>query len=988
MPLVGRRDALDAMRGALAASGRDGFRFLTLAGDPGAGKTRLLGELAAMAAGLGRATMWGRAAEFEQMMPFSPLVDALDDHLEARHSEVAEALGTDESRLLSTVFPALAQRHHTEHATGRAPDPGTEHGIRPWPDHGADHGPGHMPVSGGPGRAGEPAVPGQERGLARYRLYRAVRRVLDTLSGPGGLVLILDDVHWADESSLEFLDHLTRHPPAGPVLLAVAFRPAQAPPRLAALPLAAGARAHEIAVGPLSPLEAEELLGARVGKGRGRALYEASGGNPFYLEALARMEEGGLGVPGTLPPTVLAALQVELGELSPGALLVAQGAAVAADEFDPAIAAVAAEVETPDALDALDELARRDIVRAHGGRFRFRHPLVRRAVYESAAAGWRVAAHARIAARLTALGAPAVSRAGHLERSGSFGDPGAVEVLVEAARAVAAHAPATSAHWLQAAVRLMPDDPEGRDSRMELLLELSRAQGVSGRLAEGRDTARELLRMLPLDDYARRGRAARLCALMERQLDRPHEARALLLDELGRMPNPRAAAAVPLRMRLVAESLMRVDFDAAQAVLDLMPDAAEDWEPGLAVAVAALRPMPAYAAGRSAEAVRYAEAAGRLMAAAPDDHLAEWLDAVSWLCWAEMNMGRHDEALRHFDRAAAVAAATGQSYILTNLLAGKARTLVMTGRLAEALATAEESEEEARLLDSGQQLVFALTQRCLAASWSGDDDAAILAGEEAVRRGVGGGEVWGAMARHARGQALINSGRLEEGAEAVLEACDGFASPRLDRGTLLLSCETLAQAAADLGRPDRAARWADRAAALHDPGLPAYGGLVSLARAHALRARKPSRAAEAAGEAAALLAAAGRRLDAGRALLAAGLAHLDAGERARARTDLKDAAAAFDACGARGLKARTDRELRRLGVRVAGAPAGKGDTPFGLSPRELEVALLVAEGLTNQQVAQRLFLSVRTVETHLSRIFAKLDVSSRVGVATALSRAT
>ncbi|WP_131742345.1 response regulator transcription factor, partial [Actinomadura roseirufa] len=90
------------------------------------------------------------------------------------------------------------------------------------------------------------------------------------------------------------------------------------------------------------------------------------------------------------------------------------------------------------------------------------------------------------------------------------------------------------------------------------------------------------------------------------------------------------------------------------------------------------------------------------------------------------------------------------------------------------------------------------------------------------------------------------------------------------------------------------------------------------------------------------------------------------------------------------------REQRRLGVRVptggrsAGRAAGgaaKGDTPFGLSPRELEIATLVAEGCSNQQIAERLFLSVRTVETHLSRVFAKIGVTSRVGVATAMNRA-
>ncbi|GGO26820.1 hypothetical protein GCM10010116_53850 [Microbispora rosea subsp. aerata] len=369
---------------------------------------------------------------------------------------------------------------------------------------------------------------------------------------------------------MEFLEHIVRHPPAGPVLMAVAFRPARAAPRIAGLAAAAGPRGHEVVVGPLSAAEVREFLGPGVSRSRSAALYEASGGNPFYLEALARMDGADV---TELPPTVLAALRVELGHLSPGALLVAQAAAVPADEFDPA---VAARVPPEATLAALDELVGRDILRDVSGRFRFRHPLVRRAVYESAAAGWRLGAHARIAAHLAEVGAPATVRAHHVERSSSYGDRRAVEVLVAAARAVTAHAPATSAHWLRAALRLMPDDATTREDRLALMMELSWAQGISGRLAEGRDTARELLRMLPEDDYPRRGRAARVAALMERQLDRPYEARALLLDELSRMPDPLAAAAVPMRMRLVAESMMRVDFRAAQAVLDLMPDSADD----------------------------------------------------------------------------------------------------------------------------------------------------------------------------------------------------------------------------------------------------------------------------------------------------------------------------------------------------------------------------------------------------------------------------
>ncbi|RMI33051.1 response regulator transcription factor, partial [Actinomadura harenae] len=79
------------------------------------------------------------------------------------------------------------------------------------------------------------------------------------------------------------------------------------------------------------------------------------------------------------------------------------------------------------------------------------------------------------------------------------------------------------------------------------------------------------------------------------------------------------------------------------------------------------------------------------------------------------------------------------------------------------------------------------------------------------------------------------------------------------------------------------------------------------------------------------------------------------------------------------------REQRRVGVRVP-APGGRGSGPGGLSKREYEVASLVAEGYTNSQIAERLFVSVRTVETHLSHIFTKLGVSSRVGVVSALNR--
>ncbi len=938
-PLVGRRDVLDRFTLLLDTVTDGRFELLGLAGEPGAGKTRLLGELAAQAGEHGLPTFSGRAAEYEQEMPFAAVVDALDDHLES--TDLSGRLDGTAARLLATVFRSLPTED-----TG-PPD----------------------------------AVQG------RYGLYRTFRRLLEILADPAGLVLILDDLHWADDTTIELLDHLVRHPPRGAILIAVAYRPAQASVRLAAL----AETAVRVPVRPLTEAEVGELLGPSVSRGRRAALFEASGGNPFYLEALARLAPGDARTdgafaspePGELPPGVRAALAVELEGLSAGALHVARAAAVAADEFDPALAATAAEIGEDAALTAIDELVRRDIVReAGGGRFRFRHPLVRHVLYASAAAGWRVAAHSRIADRLAELNMPATERARHIERSGRTGDRTGIATLVEAADAVATRAPATASHWLKAALGLLPDDPE---AQARLRLKLAQAQVISGQLMEGRQTARDLLQLLPPDDYERRARAARFGAVVERMLGRTYESRALLLAELRRIPDPQSPVAVPLRIRLVADSLFRSDFRAAQAVLDLMPENPEEWEPSLAMAVASLRPLPAYAAGRFAEAGRHIDAADRLVRAAPDEHVAEWLDAITWLCWTETYVGRLRSARERSDRAVAVAKSTGQLYIVTTLLTGNARAKTMLGLLREAETAAEEAAEVARLIGSTQQLVFALTQQSLVATWMGRHDDALRFCEDAMRTGDGGSGEWsGSAARYAKARALINAGRLGEGAEELAGFGD-LGSSRLDQGTKLACCEARAYVEAELGNAEEALAWADRADALVHPRLDMTVGRAKMARAHALRRGDPAASAALAKEAASVFSRAEMRLEHGVARLYTGLACAGARQRAAAREELRAAAEVLRECGASALHAQALREQRKLGVRVA-VPSRRSAGPHGLSSRELEVATLVAEGRTNQQIAENLFLSIRTVETHLSHIFAKLGVTSRVGVVSVLNQ--
>ncbi|WP_395106816.1 AAA family ATPase [Actinomadura sp. SCN-SB] len=997
-PLVGRRDALRVLDGALDSVTGGSFRFLALSGDPGAGKTRLLGELAEAGASRGLRVLAGRAAEFEQQMPFGALVDALDDQLEERRPDLDPAT----TRLLSTVFPAL-----TGTAGGGAPAmaPAGALSAMTAGGHGTSSSNGDTTVL--PAHEHRPDPAPETLGVARYQLHRAVRHLLEELADDDGLVLLLDDVHWADDASVELLGYLVRHPPRAKVLIGVAYRPAQASPRLAGLVDVAGEHGVSVTAEPFTIEEVEEFLGPGTSRSRCQSLYEASGGNPFYLEALARKDGADrpaaadpevwgtlpdLGDITELPPAVRTALQLELSGLDATVLLIAQAAAVAADEFEPALAAAGAQRPDAVALAALDELVARDVVRpASAGRFRFRHPLVRHVVYGSAAAGWRLGAHARIARYLADLGAPATLRAHHVERSATYGDRSAIATLVEAARAVAPQAPATAAHWLKAALRLMPEDSGQADGdeeppRVRLLVELAHAQTVSGQLVEGRETARTLLRLLPPDDHDRRARAVQMCAVMERQLNRHQEARALVLDELHRIPDPQAPAAVLLRTRLVADRLMRVDVRGAQAVLDRMPENAPGWAPGLRVAVASLRVMPAYAGGRVDDAIAYSEAADAVYAEAPDSHIAEALDHVPWLCWAEVMLGRYEPALRRLERCVAIARATGQAAYITFLLNAQARAYTLLGRLAEAADAAEEATETSRMVRSAETVVFGLTQQCLVAAWSGEHERALRLGEEAVAGDAGAGEWWGAMARYARGVALVNAGRLDEGAVAIVEACGDPGSPQLDPSTLMSCAELLAYCESHREKDGDPGKWARIAEMLGGIGVPADAGLVRLARAHATRTSDPAASAALAAEAARMLDGAGRRLEAGRAELASGLAHQAAGDRDRARERLRAAVTVFEECGARALADQTVREQRRLGVRVPGPRRGrKGDEPFGLSPREYEIATLVAQGCTNQQVAEKLFLSVRTVETHLSRVFAKLGVSSRVGVATALN---
>ena len=242
---------------------------------------------------------------------------------------------------------------------------------------------------------------------------------------------------------------------------------------------------------------------------------------------------------GGVPAAVMAAIVGELDGLSAPARRFAEAAAVAGDPFELDLTVQTAGVTEPDALPALDELVTRDLVRSSPvpRRFQFRHPLVRRAVYESCPPGTRIAAHERSADALAARGAPAAARAHHVQHAARHGDVGAVGVLREAGEATAQRAPESAARWFEIALGLLPQNspPAGR---VELLMALAGAHAATGRFEESRTALLESIDLTPGDEEAVRVSLIGACAGVEQLLGHHEEAHARLTTALERLRTP------------------------------------------------------------------------------------------------------------------------------------------------------------------------------------------------------------------------------------------------------------------------------------------------------------------------------------------------------------------------------------------------------------------------------------------------------------------
>jgi DNA-binding NarL/FixJ family response regulator len=517
---------------------------------------------------------------------------------------------------------------------------------------------------------------------------------------------------------------------------------------------------------------------------------------------------------------------------------------------------------------------------------------------------------------------------------------------------------------------------------------------AAGRFTGSHDAALEAVALVPGQPSALNTTVATACASVERFLGRYEHAHARLVRALRLLPEPASVGRVELLIELTLNEFYRSRYEAMHDWAAPAVSAAN--EVGDAALIAAAAVMPAFADAMTGPAetarTRRAQAAA-LVDELSDDELSLRPDAAGWLAIAEVYLDLYAEADAHASRALGLARASGQGDPLHRLYPVLPRVWYVRGKLAEATELLDGAIEAGRLLGSPPALAGNLFNRSVVALAVGDLDTALATAQESVdlARDLDEGFVtaW-AAARLA--DILFKTGQPDRAIQLLLSCAGGEELTLIPGGWRTYCLELLTRCWLALDRPSEAGRAAAlaevMAAAVQLPLAATWADRA--AAAVALDAGDAALAAERALASADAADAAGAPIEAALSRTIAGRAFAETGEKDRAVAELQRAAAQLDACGARHYRDQAERELGKLGHRPhrrtrPGRPGAAGIE--SLTERELQVARLVTDRKTNPQIAAELFLSQKTVETHLRNIFRKMGVTTRTALARAVERA-
>lgn len=916
---VGRRREAAKLRAALSDA-RDGTGSVVLvAGEAGIGKTSLAEEVSRAAAWLGTPSVWGPAIEAEAAPPYWPWRQVL-----------AGIVRID--------------------ACHQAPDPAA-----------------------------------LLRGAAsQFALSEAVVAALREAAEPAGLLVVLDDLHWADSSSLRLLQITASQVPASKLVILCTYRPPESGEASAiavALPALLRERAvTRITLAGLDRADSEAVLSQALERPvnpiLARSLFEQTDGNPFYLVELA--EAIRTHNPNTqLPESLDRIARSRLGSVGAESRQVLGLAAVIGRDFDIDLLKLATDVSPTAVQGHVAEAAGAGLVNEiAAGHYRFAHALLREALYRDLPPSERIASHARIAEALRATPESSPesgieARSHHLRNGLPLVDADvALEATVAAAEAAYAQLAFSQAadRYLDAIELADRSDVPG-SPRADLLVRLAQSQYQSGEVARAWESCE-----VAAAAARREGNLSALAGaalVMRGMLDARIAGPLLRLCEEALRQWSGADAVVEARLLAqasIARGALRIIPTLAQEALE---SARRSGDPEARLRALQARELeiagdPACARERfelSQEAVDATHEMG-------DVALQMW--AHGWRLGASWELGLRGEADNQLTALAAAVERLKEPMARWRLETASSTLALIDGRYADAATSAERAQGIGRRAGHVEAARFALVLKQLAAARTGDtsSDAAFRASAD----GDLGIRLW--YASH-----LADQGRLEEVRSLLAGVSLPAANVAGPEGWLVR-----AMGAAKLAVAVEHAEWAAEV----------YEGIRPFAHLHVVVGSLggyEGPIALYAGELAALL---GRRSEAEELLRQAidsaaalgsppfvalarhKLARLLARsgrprDRSLAVSLLKESRTTADRLGMHPLAVAIAHDLRLL--------EGPQPAATNLSKREVEVAAMVAQGLTNRLIADRLHISPRTAENHVKHILDKLGFDSRSEIA-------
>jgi DNA-binding CsgD family transcriptional regulator len=940
-PFSSRLDLLERERELatvddLIHAAADGGRLLVIEGPPGIGKTSLILEARGRADAAGMHVQSARGSELESSFAYGVV-----------------------RQLFEPVVVQLSDAEREELLSGAAA------AATPLVD------PAHVAVA-----------PDGDVSLARLH---GLFWLTANMAARQPLLLAVDDLHWCDTATLRWLNYLLRRVEGLPVLLVLGLRTAE-PGEDAALmgELVSDPLAAVIRPGPLGAEATERLVRSTladvVDEDFAVVCHEQTGGNPLLLRELLNgvVAEGlaptSANVPGLRALAARAgsrAVLLRLAQLPAEATTLAQAVAILGDDGDPRHVALLAGLDDVAASEAAVALARADIVRAQPP-LAFVHPLVRTAVYESMAPSEREAKHARAAHLLLVSGAEPERVAAQLLLVPPAGDSEVVGLLREAARHAASRGASEGVvSYLRRALAEPPPDQE----RVDLLIELGSAESlVSGPSAvEHLREAHDLLR-----DPIRRARVAAQLGRQLFYLQRPEESTALLTAALDELAGADAELERQLEAGLISTRIFHAPIHGDDVMrLERIRDLEGAETPGEKMLLALLafydarRCVPA--AGPVALARRALE--GGTLIYEEDGGGGAFVRACTVLALADL-----DDALPQYDAALADAHVRGSISGFAGAKLFRAQTYLMRGDLAESVADSRDAHEAGRGWGLALLDVFNyIPAEALIEQGKIDEARAVI--DHALRNEPFLESAPVVILHHMHARLRMLQGDLQGGVDETIDAGRRIEAVGGRNPALIAWRSQAALALLQLGDQDKARELASEELELARTwGAPR--ALGAALRAVGL--------VEGDSDGIALLEQAVDVLDGSPAKLEHAKARTELGAALRrvnrrndAREHLRRAVELARICGAVPLAARAETELYATGARPRRIAVSGVDS---LTPSERRVADMAADGPTNREIAQALFVTPKTVEVHLSSVYRKLGISSRSQLAAALAQ--